>query len=125
MDTQVNKRGFWKKVNRGGLLLLILLVAAVVFFVVMAAEESRMDKIAEKVIDEYIETLAEKGIDSAKEAKDHKYYDYNVSYKDIDRVIVTALYMDKSDIRTDYYELKRSGGSWQVVFSNYSQVSKG
>ena len=118
MDAQVNKRGFWKKVNRGGLLLLILLVAAVVFFVAMAAEESRMDKIAAKVIDEYNETLAEKGIDSAKAAKDRKYYDYNVSYTDLDRVTVTALYMDKYDIRTDYYELERSGGSWQVVFSN-------
>ena len=119
MDTQTNRRGFWKKVNRGGLIMLLLAVAAIIFIVAMAVEESRIDKIAAKAIDKYNETQLTAEIDSGKSGNKRDYYEYDVSYESLDRITVTVQYLGKYNMVTDYFELKRSGGSWEVVFGKY------
>lgn len=116
MDTEINRRGFWKKVNRGGLMLLVLAVAAVVFLTAMLIEGSRIEKIAAKAIEEYNEALPAEEINGGESAKKRNYYDYDVSYESLDRIIVQAEYLDKFTVSHDYYELERSGGSWKVVF---------
>ena len=121
MDTQINQRGFWKKVNRGALLLLVLAVAAVVFVVAMRIEESRIEKIAAEAIDDYNRTHL---VDAAgKAAGNRNYYEYDVSYRSLDRIAVSARYISSSYTASgDYFELKREGGSRRVVFCKYNST---
>lgn len=121
MDTQINQRGFWKKVNRGALLLLVLAVAAVVFVVAMRIEESRIEKIAAEAIDDYNRTHL---VDAAGNAAGNRnYYEYDVSYRSLDRIAVSARYISSSYTASgDYFELKREGGSWRVVFCKYNST---
>ena len=113
MDTQINQRGFWQKVNRGALLLLALAVAAVVFVVAMRIEESRIEKSAARAIDDY----------NCTHSGSRNYYEYDVSYQSLDRIAVNARYISNYTASGDYFELKREGGSWRVVFCKYNSTS--
>lgn len=119
MDKQVNERGFWQKVNRGGLLLLLLLAVAAVFLIVMRIEENRIENIAGAAIAEYNETLSASDAEDVPDLKNRRYYEYNVSYESLDRITVSAQYVQNYTSGGDYFELERSGGRWQVVFSRY------
>ncbi|MBO5077001.1 MAG: hypothetical protein J5584_05350 [Clostridia bacterium] len=124
MDTQINQRGFWQKVNRGALLLLALAVAAVVFVVFMRIEESRIEKSAARVIDDYNRThLVDAAGNVNAEAGSRNYYEYDVSYQSLDRIAVNARYISNYTASGDYFELKREGGSWRVVFCKYNSTS--
>ena len=124
MDTQVNQRGFWQKVNRGALLLLALAAAAVVFVVAMRIEESRIEKSAARAIDDYNRThLADAAGNVNAKAGSRNYYEYDVSYRSLDRIAVSARYISSSYTASgDYFELKREGGSRRVVFCKYNST---
>ena len=114
-ETELNRRGFRKKVNRGWFALAAFALLLAIFVVFMSVENGAMDKIAANSIVEYNKTHAADTVHH-----ERKYIEYLVEYVSFDKVRVSAYYVENGSRSRDLFEMTRSGLSWKIVYSEYA-----